>query len=245
MQARGMCSSHYHVWRKARIAATGELLGRSGNNNYDRLADLMPATHAELQAGSGLSLAGVGEAVQRMRAAEPQLAHIGEWQEPLEGVQGSRWRPIFHAGPGKDKTLTTARKHKAMMSSRARWRAAKRNKPRLTGLEAALFRKKSDQPMTITAKMLNQRRMILEALAKLAPQHTMGPAALGFVAFPETRFRTPQGAAFASGQHRRALEEDGLIVRDKGYTITTAGRALLEQLAATSQKGCQDEAAHA
>ena len=54
-------------------------------------------------------------------------------------------------------------------------------------------------------------------------------SSIGYAAFPDYNFKTPQGAAFSVAALVREMEDDGLVrhvqtVHSTGYMLTTAGR---------------------
>ena len=169
-----------------------------------------------------------------MHDADPQLCHIGEWRPPQWGVKGSRWVPVYFAGPGKDAKLTKAMKKEHVKEYYRRWRAANTNKPRLQGLEAALYRDPSKRLANIQRSRDEVRGRVLAALANLAPHHSMPCSSLGHVAFPGRSFKNLQGAVFAWSWYNRDMQNDALIEKAPGgYVITSKGRAMLERLQAS------------
>lgn len=53
----------------------------------------------------------------------------------------------------------------------------------------------------------------------------MHTSAFAYVIWPDSKFKAPQGAAFAAAPIVRALVSDGLLCSDGyGYKITSAGR---------------------
>lgn len=72
------------------------------------------------------------------------------------------------------------------------------------------------------------RRRCLAALARSGS--SIRSAGMGKIGFPEVRFRTLQGAAFASAKLRHQMLNDGVIAPhhvDGEYRITEKGRAEL------------------
>ena len=62
-------------------------------------------------------------------------------------------------------------------------------------------------------------------------------SAIGYAAFPEYTFISPQGAAFSVAKLIREMEDDGLVryvqtVHSTGYMLTTAGRIAAAHLQA-------------
>jgi hypothetical protein len=74
-----------------------------------------------------------------------------------------------------------------------------------------------------------QRVRILTALADSRAGLPM--SALGCAAFPERRFRSPQGAALAVSRTVRGLFDDQLLKgASRGYEITQSGLAMATKL---------------
>ena len=72
---------------------------------------------------------------------------------------------------------------------------------------------------------------ILQLLSK-GPQ-TM-PSVLGYAAFPDFKFKRPQGAAFAVAKILNGMCDKKLIRRERqGFSIADAGRESLAQASAT------------
>jgi hypothetical protein len=60
----------------------------------------------------------------------------------------------------------------------------------------------------------------------------LSASGIGFVAFPDGAFRTPQAAASASSKLRRELVADGLVTFDSitsAYSLSPAGRQWVAQ----------------
>ena len=60
-------------------------------------------------------------------------------------------------------------------------------------------------------------------------------SAIGYAAFPECNFKTPQGAAFSVAALVREMEDDGLVryastSYSTGYVITSKGRVAAAEL---------------
>jgi len=60
-------------------------------------------------------------------------------------------------------------------------------------------------------------------------------SAIGYAAFPECNFKTPQGAAFSVAALVRKLEDDGLVryassSHSTGYVLTSKGRIAAMEL---------------
>lgn len=78
-------------------------------------------------------------------------------------------------------------------------------------------------------------RRALEVLARLEPGQTTYPSAVGFAlqehCDPATRKPNPapQGMALFAGKFLRVLRKHGLASQYQGWSITAAGRKLLEQ----------------
>ncbi len=84
----------------------------------------------------------------------------------------------------------------------------------------------------VQTSMADARRRVLEALASQGERGGLYASSIGYFAFPESKFRAPQGAAFASARLRHIMEKDGVIMwksKPRGYFITAAGRKELEQ----------------
>ena len=84
---------------------------------------------------------------------------------------------------------------------------------------------------TVQTSMADAQHRVLEVLACRNDRDGLYPSTIGYCAFPGARFRTPQGAAFASARLRHDMEAKGVIVwrsNPRGYFITAAGRRALE-----------------
>ena len=76
------------------------------------------------------------------------------------------------------------------------------------------------------------RKNIIAYLLRVAPNYGHRGALksqLGFSAFPDYDFKTPQGAAFSVAKIVRKMERDQLIAQkfsefDRGFYLTSAGR---------------------
>ena len=60
-------------------------------------------------------------------------------------------------------------------------------------------------------------------------------SAIGYAAFPEYKFKTPQGAAFSAAAIVREMEDDGLVryastSYSTGYVLTSKGRIAATEL---------------
>jgi len=64
-----------------------------------------------------------------------------------------------------------------------------------------------DKPVVTT--MADARRRCLEALS--VPGASLRAASFGYMGFPGTHFRRPQGAAFASAKLKRHMLADGIV----------------------------------
>lgn len=75
--------------------------------------------------------------------------------------------------------------------------------------------------------MQGARARMLKALA-VEPQPA---SSLGIAAFPDAKFRSPQGAALAAGRLIRALRDDGLICAgsDRRYYLSGKGAAAAKE----------------
>lgn len=67
-------------------------------------------------------------------------------------------------------------------------------------------------------------------------------SAIGYAAFPDYKFNTPQGAAFSVAAIVREMEDDGLVryastSYSTGYVITWKGRVAATELRPTKNKG--------
>ena len=67
-------------------------------------------------------------------------------------------------------------------------------------------------------------------------------SAIGYAAFPEYNFKTPQGAAFSVAALVREMEDDGLVRYSStsystGYVLTSKGRIAAMELQPTKRKG--------
>lgn len=75
------------------------------------------------------------------------------------------------------------------------------------------------------------RRRVLGILSGHSERDGLYASGIGYVAFPDSKFRTPQAAAFASARLRHDMEQDGVIVwksTSRRYFITADGRKELE-----------------
>ena len=71
-----------------------------------------------------------------------------------------------------------------------------------------------------------QRLRILQAL--MPPVRGLSMSSMAYSAFPDFRFRTPQGAALCISRTVRGMHDERLIrMADYGYSITEKGREYL------------------
>lgn len=72
------------------------------------------------------------------------------------------------------------------------------------------------------------RRLILKGLLLFAPHHCAIKSTLGYLAFPDYHFNSPQAAAFSVAKIARDMREEGLITSSwHGWKITQKGRDML------------------
>gem|GEM_PF-6541933 len=67
---------------------------------------------------------------------------------------------------------------------------------------------------------------------KALSQSALSASGIGFVAFPDSRFKKPQAAALASSKLRRELLAEGLVDLDQStslYSLSPAGRQWVAQ----------------
>lgn len=70
-----------------------------------------------------------------------------------------------------------------------------------------------------------QRQRILKALASRMGERGLNMSSMAYCAFPDFRFRSPQGAALCISRTVRQMHQDGVIYpQEFGYNITAAGR---------------------
>jgi hypothetical protein len=83
---------------------------------------------------------------------------------------------------------------------------------------------------TILSAISDQaKQRVMKALSKTA----LTASGIGFVAFPDNKFGTPQAAALASRRLREELQDAGLIVYDATnvcYRLSPSGHQWVEQL---------------
>lgn len=76
---------------------------------------------------------------------------------------------------------------------------------------------------------------ILQLLDRLPSSYLASKSQLGYAAFPDYKFKWPQGAAFSVAKIVSEMERDKLIYWtsrefNRGYGIANAGEKLLKQL---------------
>jgi hypothetical protein len=74
--------------------------GTNSRNSGPAVLAAMPGTRAQIEAKTGLSTGAVQKRLLQLRRDD--RAHIGAWERAPEGVHGSHWIPVYHAGPGPD-----------------------------------------------------------------------------------------------------------------------------------------------
>jgi hypothetical protein len=119
--ARGMCKSHYNVFmRKKR-----RINGVTTIDSWQILLDAMPGTYSQLAERVGMHYGTVQKIVSEKYQAG--LTHKVDHLEPHK-LGGTRWVPVYGAGPGNDHVVTDARKRNYMLAGRrmARTRSAAR-----------------------------------------------------------------------------------------------------------------------
>jgi hypothetical protein len=111
-RTRGMCSSHYTVWRK-QMKRKG--LFTSPEPIEKRMLDAMPGTYEEIAKAAGHGYWWIQKQVDLLH--KDGKAHVSGHQPPADSP-GSRWRRIFTAGPGEDVVLTNEKKRKHALARR-------------------------------------------------------------------------------------------------------------------------------
>lgn len=98
VQARGMCNRHYKVWQRATTMSLAPI------DTCQLILDAMPGTHQQLARETGFCYDTVLRKVRQLR--DEGRAHIGDIEHPVTGMNGTKFMPVFWAGPGKDKVIT-------------------------------------------------------------------------------------------------------------------------------------------
>lgn len=99
VHARGLCNSHYNVWRKQMrrrgLVAVQVPLA-------ERISFYLPGTVEEIAASSEHRYEWAHRTVMDMHAAKKLF--ISAYKPPRHS--GDKWRPVFSMGPGEDVDLT-------------------------------------------------------------------------------------------------------------------------------------------
>lgn len=91
----------------------------------------------------------------------------------------------------------------------------------------------------INTSAADAKENILRFLASAADMNQPArKSAIGYAAFPEYNFKTPQGAAFSVAALVREMEDDGLVryastSYSTGYVLTSKGRIAATELRPT------------
>lgn len=105
LRARGMCINHYEVWRRCNPGFT---MQRTTERSI--LAE-MPATRQQIMRNTGHGYDALSRALEVLLNSEPAQAHIAGWEPPT--TKGTKWLPIYEAGPGENAKAPSAAKRKA------------------------------------------------------------------------------------------------------------------------------------